>query len=87
MSTWWWVIVGTGLLFALSVMVGLAIAAVLGRVGREISELFEIDHWASAPLARDADEEEVEQEARSEGRSSLQVPTGSTKATRQVPRR
>jgi hypothetical protein len=65
-----WVIVGTGLFFALSVLVGLAIAAVLGRISREISELLENDHWASAPLARDVDEE-ARQETRAKRRSPL----------------
>ena len=70
MSTWLWVIVGMGLFFALSVLVGLAVAAVLGRIGREISELLENGHWASAPLARDVDEE-ARQEARTKRRSPL----------------
>jgi hypothetical protein len=68
-----WVIVGTSLLFALSVLVGLAIAAVLGRIGREISELLESDHWASAQLTRDVDEE-----AGQEGASEAAVASSAT---------
>jgi hypothetical protein len=57
MSTWWWIGIGTGLFLALSALASLAIAAALGRIAGEISELFEDQHWASAPLARDMDEE------------------------------
>ena len=57
MSTWSWIGIGTGLFLALSALAALAIAAVLGRISRDISELFEDEQWASAPLARDMDEE------------------------------
>jgi hypothetical protein len=57
MSIWWWIGIGTGLFLALSALAALAIAAVLGRISRDISELFEDERWASAPLARDMDEE------------------------------
>lgn len=57
MSTWSWIGIGTGLFLALSALAALAIAAVLGRIGGEISELFEDEHWASAPLTRDMAEE------------------------------
>jgi hypothetical protein len=67
------VIIATSLFFALSALVGLAIPAVLGRVGREISELLESDHWASAPLTRDVDEE-----ARQEGASETAVASSAT---------
>src|SRR6266496_4019181 len=60
-STWWWVLVGTGLYFVLSVLVGLAIAAILGQIGREIPELFEGEDWASAPLAREMGKEAEEE--------------------------
>jgi len=57
MSTWWWIGIGTGLFLALSAVVSLAISAALGQIAGEISDLFEDEHWASAALARDMDEE------------------------------
>jgi len=80
-STLLWVIVGTGLSFALSVLVGLAIAAVLGRIGREISEMLENDHWASAPLARDVDED-AEKAARPEERVPLAAHSTGARTSR-----
>src|SRR2546428_264404 len=40
MSTWWWIGIGTGLFLALSALASLAIAAALGRIAGEISEIF-----------------------------------------------
>lgn len=57
MSIWSWIGIGTGLFLALSALASLAIAAVLGRIAAEISELSEDERWASAPLARDMNEE------------------------------
>jgi hypothetical protein len=63
MSIVWWLIVAMGLFLALSVVVGLAVAAILGQIGREVSELFESAHWASAPLARETGDD-AEREVR-----------------------
>jgi hypothetical protein len=61
MSTWLWVIVGTAAFFFLSVVVSLAVAALLGRISRqEDSELFEAEFWALASLTREAIHEEHE---------------------------
>jgi hypothetical protein len=53
MSTWAWVGVGFGAFFLISVLLSLALAAILGRIGREASELFESVQWAQAPLTRE----------------------------------
>jgi hypothetical protein len=34
----------------ISLLVGLIVAAVLGQIGREVSQLFENEAWSSAPL-------------------------------------
>lgn len=34
----------------ISLLVGLIVAAVLGQIGRELSELLENEAWSSAPL-------------------------------------
>jgi hypothetical protein len=41
MSTWAWVGVGLGAFFLIATLLSLAVAAVLGRVSREASELFD----------------------------------------------
>jgi hypothetical protein len=65
MSAWSWVIVGTAAFFLLSVAVSFALAAILGRIGQEVSELLEEPNsWADAPLTRE--EVQAEQEAPTE---------------------
>ena len=58
MSTWAWVGLGFAIFFALSTLVTLAVATILGRVGREVSELLDSAAWSSAPLAREHAEDE-----------------------------
>jgi hypothetical protein len=65
MSAWSWVIMGTAAFFLLSVAVSFALAAILGHIGREVSELLEEpDVWTDAPLTRE--EVQAEQEAPTE---------------------
>jgi hypothetical protein len=58
MSTWAWVGVGFAIFFLLSTLVTLAVATILGRVGREVGELLDSAAWSSAPLARGHAEDE-----------------------------
>ena len=59
--TWWlWVIAGTGVFFALSIVIALAVAAVLGQIGSDVSQQFETDVWTDAPLRRE--EREIEED-------------------------
>ena len=59
--TWWlWVIAGTGIFVALSIVVAIAVAAVLGQIGSDVSQLFETDVWTDAPLRREEDEIEAD---------------------------
>ena len=53
MSTWAWVGVGFGAFFLNSVLLGLALAAILGRIGRASSEVLESAQWAQAPPTRE----------------------------------
>jgi hypothetical protein len=57
-STWAWVAIGLATFFLLSTFVTLAVATILGRVGREVSELLDSAAWSSAPLAREQAEDE-----------------------------
>ena len=40
-------------MLALSLLIGVAIARILGMIGEEIAELVEAEPWTSAPLTRD----------------------------------
>ena len=54
MSTWVWLVAGIGAFFLLlSIGVSLVVAAILGQIGRDVSDLLE-----SAPLAAEVDESE-----------------------------
>jgi hypothetical protein len=47
-----WIAIGAATMLAVSVLVGLAVAAILGRISGEISELLEVEPWTVAPPAR-----------------------------------
>jgi hypothetical protein len=52
---WWlWVVIGAGAFLVLSVAVSIVLAAILGRIGSEVSQLIETDVWTDAPLEREA---------------------------------
>ena len=48
-----WLLIGVAGALGASLLVGLAVAAVLGRIGDEMSDLLETAVWDSAPLSRD----------------------------------
>jgi hypothetical protein len=52
MTTWGWVGIGAGAFLALSLVVALVMARILGSIGSGISQLFEDEAWTSAPLTR-----------------------------------
>ena len=52
MSVWVWILVGIGVLFAVSLLVSVAVAAILESIGRDFSKLVELEAWASSPLTR-----------------------------------
>jgi hypothetical protein len=55
---WPWIVVGAGSFLVFSVLVGLAAAAVLGVIGRRVSEWYETEKWATAPPGRAVGEAE-----------------------------
>jgi len=70
---WLWIAIGVCLLLVFSLLVGMALARVLGTIGREISELYETEDWAKAPPTRalkDANEGEPQEAERKRGRLS-----------------
>jgi hypothetical protein len=44
-----WILIGATSLLALSALVGLAVAAILGGISRDVSQLLEPEAWAWAP--------------------------------------
>ena len=73
MTVWLWVVVGVTAFGALSIVVGLAIAAILAQIGRDVSELLEaeLSATASAPLAREQTVEVEEEQKTSVDRRSF----------------
>ena len=55
MTIWLWIGVGLAGLLAVSLLLALAIARILGTIGDEIGQLLEAEPWTSAPLTRDTE--------------------------------
>jgi hypothetical protein len=49
MPVWAWIEIGAASVIALSIVVSLAVAAILGSISSEVSQLLEVDSYASAP--------------------------------------
>lgn len=49
MSLWFWVLLGILGFFAVSLLVGLLVAAILANIGREFGELIEFEPLESSP--------------------------------------
>jgi hypothetical protein len=52
MPMWVWIMIGVGSFLGLSFLAGLALAAILGTIGRQISELHQTDDWTTLPPTR-----------------------------------
>jgi hypothetical protein len=50
MSVWLWILLGIIGFFAVSLLVGVLVAAILANIGREFSALIEFEPLTSAPL-------------------------------------
>jgi len=59
MSVWLWLAIAAVSLLALSLLVGLVVARILGSIGRSVSELLETEAWAAAPLTHSREDEAV----------------------------
>jgi hypothetical protein len=64
MPVWVWIVVGLGSFLVLSLLVGLALARILGTIGRRISELHETGDWALPPTraSKDVSEQQTEED-------------------------
>jgi hypothetical protein len=56
MPMWVWILIGLGSSVGLSVLVGFALARVFRAIGRQISDLYESEAWATLPPTRAANE-------------------------------
>jgi hypothetical protein len=73
MPMWVWIVIGVGSFLALSLVVGFALARILGTIGRQISDLYETEDWAMLPPTRGS--KEVEEQRPQEGtRSPIRSP-------------
>jgi len=52
MTMWAWVTIGAGSVLALSVLVAMTVAAILGSISRDVSQLLKAELWAVAPPTR-----------------------------------
>jgi hypothetical protein len=64
MTVWLWLIVGVTIYLALSILVGLALAAILRTVSHDVSQLLEPEPWSSAPLLRGEEPEATTDQSR-----------------------
>ena len=72
MSLWAWLAVGIGAFGCITLVVGLAIARILGQISRDVTDLLESEMWSAAPLTRALDAPpEVPSTASARGRESL----------------
>jgi hypothetical protein len=49
---WAWIEIGVASVIALSIVASFAVAAILGRISNEISQLLDVDSYASASRKR-----------------------------------
>jgi hypothetical protein len=52
MAVWAWLLIAVGAALALSTVVGVALARVLGQIAEDVTDLLEGEEWSSAPLTR-----------------------------------
>jgi hypothetical protein len=55
MTAWMWIGTGVAGVLALSLLLGVATARILGRIGEDVAELLESEPWTSAPLTRETE--------------------------------
>jgi hypothetical protein len=52
MPMWMWIVIGLGSFLGLSLVLGFALARILGTIGLQISEMHEREDWTNLPPAR-----------------------------------
>lgn len=56
MPLWAWLLIGVGVLIAVSLLIGLALARILGAISEDITTLYETEDWSGAPLTRELED-------------------------------
>jgi hypothetical protein len=72
MPMWGWIAIGVGSFVGLSVIVGFALARILGTIGRQVGALYETEDWAMVPPSR-ARKATQEREPQEEGAKRRRV--------------
>jgi hypothetical protein len=52
MSVWSWIAIGLASWFVLSVILAFVFVRILGRIGREMSGMYEAEAWSTLPPSR-----------------------------------
>jgi hypothetical protein len=73
MPMWMWIVIGLGSFLGLSLLVGFALARILGRIGFQISEMHEREDWTNLPPARASKDVEEQQPDEVEAKTSRVV--------------
>jgi hypothetical protein len=83
---WVWIAIGMGSFLGLSLLMGLALAGILGTIGRQISELQQTDDWTTLPptRARQAVKEHEQQQPQEQAKPA--APSASAKSYQTLPR-
>jgi hypothetical protein len=55
MSVWAWVVIGTAALIGVPLVVGLAVARILGGIAEDVHRALDQELWSSAPVTREID--------------------------------
>lgn len=70
MPIWLWILIAIGLWVCVSVVVGFALARVLGRFERQASRAHEPEEWAMRPPSRSPEDVEERAEGETKERAS-----------------
>jgi hypothetical protein len=77
MPMWVWIAIGVGSFLVLSLLVGLALARILGTIARKTSELYENEVWSTLPPTRmSEDVTQTERDKTEPEQSSVDRRTG-----------
>ena len=70
MPMWVWIMIGVGSFLGLSLLMGFALARILGTIGRQIGGLYETEDWTMLPPTRASKDVKEEHPEEVEAKSS-----------------
>ncbi len=83
---WVWIAIGVGSFLGLSLLMGLALAGILGTIGRQISELQQTDDWTTLPPTRARKEAKEHEQQQPQEQAKPAAPSASAKSYQTLPR-